>query len=212
VKRYSENEKQRLLLQAEYLENRDRDVDEKHRAAIERGGLWTQEDAARWVFNDHTTDADRVIERLRILLEFLLFPRAELASVDFEFLEFRNQLYPPVNYQLASLLRIYTPGVWHAQWYDELGRYVGSKWEEAKFEDGRSVKVSWEQRRPKGTPRRNSLANQHFQSAAENFFKKELKPQSSDPERKKRKPGGQKRNPEGKFRRPEDKSIDPGEF
>ena len=70
--KYSENQKQRLLLQAEYLQNRDKDVDEKHRSIIERSGLWTEEDAARWVFSDNDTDAKDVVERLHVLLEFLL--------------------------------------------------------------------------------------------------------------------------------------------
>jgi hypothetical protein len=104
------------------------------------------------------------------------------------------------------------PGVYRAQWYDELRQYAGSRWEDSKLEDGSSVKKSWEQRRPKGTPPEDSVADQHFQAEVENFIKKKLKPMSSDPGSKKRKPRGQKRNPEGKFRRLEDKNIDPGKF
>jgi len=205
-----EKQRQRLLLRAEYLENRDKGVDKNHRDSFERSELLIEEDAARLVFNDYTIDPDSVIERLRILLEFLLCPRAELASIDLELLEFRNKRM--ADYRLASLLRIHTPGIWHAQWCHELREYVGSKWADSKLEDGRSVKKSWEQSRPKGTPPRDSLAGQHFQDEAENFFKKELKPQSTDPGSKKRKPRGQKQNLEGKFRRLENRNIDPGEF
>jgi len=211
--KYSEKQRERLLLEAEYLENRGKDVDVEHRRLVERSRRLIEEDAARLVFNDYTTDADDVVERLRIFLELLLCPAAQLASLDLEFLEFRNKFTADyqANYRLASLLRIYTPGVYHEQWCHELREYVGSKWEASKFEDGRSVKASWEQRRPKGIPPRDSLADQH-QDGAENFLKKELKPQPSDPGRKKQTPRGQKRNLEGKFRRLEDKNIDPGEF
>jgi hypothetical protein len=107
----------------------------------------TEEHAARLVFDDNKTDAVGVIERLRGLMEFLLCPAAELASDDLKFLEFRNKLM--ANYVLASLLRIYTPDVWHVQWCHELREYVVSKgWESSK------IKNSWAQTRKRLKKRR----------------------------------------------------------
>jgi hypothetical protein len=192
--KHSEKQEQRLLLKAEYLQNRDKDVDKNHRDSIERSERLIEEDAARLVFNDYDTDAERVIERLRSLVEFLLCPAAELASIDVEFLEFRNGLM--ADYRLASLLRIYTSGIWYGQWCHELRQYVVSRWEDFKREDGSSIKKSWEQKRPKGAAEKNS--------------KKDLKPKLNYDGKKDSDYRKQERDLEGKFKRLRKKNTDLG--
>ena len=179
--------REELVWEDERLRNADKDVDENHRRGIERDRRLTEEHAARLVFDENKTDAERVIERLRGLMEFLFCPADELASKDLKFLKFRNKLM--ANYVLASLLRIYTPGVWYGQWCYELREHVVSRWEES------SVKKSWEQRREK--------------RAAEKNFKKDLKPKLSDHGNRERDHSKQKRDLSGKFTGLRKKNTDP---
>ena len=178
--------REELVWEDERLRNADKDVDENHRRGIERDRRLTEEHAARLVFDENKTDAERVIGRLGGLMEFLLCPAAELASNDLKFLEFRNKLM--ADYRLASLLRIYTPDVWYGQWCYELREHVVSRWEES------SVKKSWEQRREK--------------RAAEKNLKKDLKPSLSDHGNKERDLRKKKRDLSGKFTKLRKKNTD----
>jgi hypothetical protein len=122
--------REELLWRDEQLRNADLDVDEPFRRSIERSRRLTEDHAARCVFSDNNTK--RRIGRLQELMEFLFRPAAELTDEELGFrIELLEDRGKSARY-LASLLRIYTPGVWYELSCDYLKRFVVPSWKTFK--------------------------------------------------------------------------------
>jgi len=131
-------EREELLLLDEQLRNADRNIDQEYRKFIERGEIVTRNEAGQRAFKaDHL---ERAGHELDFLMEFLLQPAAELTD---EELKSRIEMLKKGDmsaHYLASLLRIYTPGVLYDRFADELRLRAVDKWE------GSSIKKSREQK------------------------------------------------------------------
>ena len=80
-------------------------------------------------------------DQLDALITFLREPAEAAGKLTDAQLEFRNELMG--DYRFASLLRIYTPGVWYERFCEYLRVFVWPKWNSS------SVKNSWAQTREK---------------------------------------------------------------
>jgi hypothetical protein len=128
-----ESDSQELLWRAEQLQNAGADLDEPQRISVQKTPLVTEETAAERVTGDK--NAGDALWRLRKLMEFLFQPLDELTN---EELEFRNELM--ADDRLASLLRIYQPGVWYLSFCDYLRDKVLPKWDSSSVKKSRARK------------------------------------------------------------------------
>lgn len=113
-----------MLWRAEQLQNAGADLDEPQRRSIQKWRV-TEEQAAERVTGDKNEEHAK--QRLHGLMEFLFQRPDELTD---EELEVRNGLM--ADERLASLLRIYQPGVWYLPFCDYLREYVLPKFNPVK--------------------------------------------------------------------------------
>jgi len=131
-------EREELLLRDEQLRNADRDIDPAQRKSIEDGVRITRNRAGQLAFNDN--HLDRAGQRLDVLMNFLRYPATKLTDEELKFrIELLEDRGKSARY-LASLLRIYTPGVWYDRFSDYLRQYVVERWKASSVKNTKKFK------------------------------------------------------------------------